>query len=572
MVDNDDKYADDEEGLTQVRSIIKQLNEEKPSQEREREVVTRADGTKMVRVTKKRRVMLTSADKRRRSRRHLFAFVALLMIALAALVAFLFFRMSSMSSSAYMSAGQAELQKTWGASLVQIQGEGVNGMSLQLDSLVADFPEDCMIQRVELTGVKAELDIMTFISGILKSEEMSVDRVLLVLRPGAAMNMPKQQGKNLWDFRRVECKDFNVQYGADNQGPVAIKRAETYMYYPDASRRVSVLMFREGVLEIKNWKDVRIRDGKAHLSASGLDDFYFHGTTDVETETVEQRRTSIAFAGAMKEGATLAEPVAMESDNMSLADFTDGRFEEFFTARTVRVSRGKPGTKATITLSADGAAPEFKGEFHLKDICLSSFPALMAITEHIEPQKRRLYNPISFHRGRAVVAHEEGSYSLEIPHGGLLERDLASISGRMVVNGANELTGELAYNIPQVLARVEYPDGQPDPIFQANGEWATLRTNLRGRGNMPGDNMAEVEAIAVQARLNRPARIPFGQYDVNKLTERFLGTPAAQPAPVQAEQPASEPLQQSSKPLPPASSNPFETAEDPFAPSSAIPF
>ena len=68
MVDNDDKYADDEEDLTQVRSIIKQLNEEKPSQEREREVITRADGTKMVRVTKKRRVMLTSADKRRRNR------------------------------------------------------------------------------------------------------------------------------------------------------------------------------------------------------------------------------------------------------------------------------------------------------------------------------------------------------------------------------------------------------------------------------------------------------------------------------------------------------------------------
>ena len=572
MVDNDDKYADDEEDLTQVRSIIKQLNEEKPSQEREREVVTRADGTKMVRVTKKRRVMLTSADKRRRGRRHLFAFVAVLIVALASMAAFLFFRMSSMSSSAYMNAGQEELQKAWGASSVQIQGEGVNGMSLQLDSLVADFPEDCMIQRVELTGVKAELDIMTFISGVLKGEEMSVDRVQLVLRPGAVMNVPKLQGKALWDFRRVECKDFNVQYGADNQGPVAIQRAETYMYYPDASRRVSVLMFREGVLEIKNWKDVRIRDGKAHLSASGLDDFYFHGTTDAETETVEQRRTSIAFAGSMKEGATLEAPIAVESDNMSLAEFTDGRFEEFFTARTVSVSRGKPSTKATITLSANGSAPEFKGEFHLKDICLSSFPALMAITEHIEPQKRRLYNPISFHRGRVIVAHAEDAHSLEIPHGGLLERDLASISGRMVVNGANELTGELAYSIPQVLARVEYPDGHPDPIFQANGEWATLRTNLRGRGNMPGDNMAEVEAMAVQARLNRPARIPFGQYDVNKLTEQFLGTPAAQPAPVQAEQPANEPVQQSSSPLTPASSNPFETAEDPFAPSSALPF
>ena len=68
MVDNDDKYAEDEENLTQVRSIIKQLNDDRPSKEKHREVVVRADGTKVVRVTKKRRVMMTSADHRRINR------------------------------------------------------------------------------------------------------------------------------------------------------------------------------------------------------------------------------------------------------------------------------------------------------------------------------------------------------------------------------------------------------------------------------------------------------------------------------------------------------------------------
>ena len=571
MVDHDDKYADDEEALTQVRSIIKQLNEEKPSQERVREVVTRADGSKMVRVTKKRRVMMTSADKRRRSRRHLFAVIAALIVVLAALAAFLFYRMSSMSSSVYLSAGQERLLKSWGADSVQIQGAGVNGMSLQLDSVVAEFPESCMIQRVELSDMNARLDILSFFSGVLNGEELTIGRVLLVLRPGAELNVPRQQGKEMWAFRRVECKDFNIQYGIDNQGPVSMHRAEAYMYYPNASRQISVLMFREGVLGIKGWKDIRIKDGKVHLSAKGVDDFYFHGTTDAETETVEQRRTSIAFAGAIKESASIVGPFAVDSDNMSLADFTDGRFEEFFTARTVSASRGKPGDKTTILLSAEGAAPRFNGEFHLQNICLSSFPAMMAITEHIDPQKRRLYNPLSFHRGRVSVANEAGKFAVEIPQGGLMERDLAAITGRMEINSANELFGELAYSIPQVLARVEYPDGHPDPIFQPNGEWATLRTHLRGRGNMPGDDMAEVEARAAQARLNRPARIPFGQYDVNKLTEQVLGVPVSQPASVQSTLPVAEPVLQG-QPLTPATENPFEVQEEPFSTTSSVPF
>jgi hypothetical protein len=77
------------------------------------------------------------------------------------------------------------------------------------------------------------------------------------------------------------------------------------------------------------------------------------------------------------------------------------------------------------------------------------------------------------------------------------------------------------YGVPMMLARVEYPDGQPDPIFQPNGEWAVLRTCLSGNGSVPADDMAEVEARAEMARRNRPARIPFDQLDVNRLSEQF---------------------------------------------------
>ena len=81
----DDKYTREEEDSSQVRSIINLLNGEKPSTERSREVVVRADGTKVVRVTKKRRVMVTKADKSRRARKNLlFSIIFVLLLKIPA--------------------------------------------------------------------------------------------------------------------------------------------------------------------------------------------------------------------------------------------------------------------------------------------------------------------------------------------------------------------------------------------------------------------------------------------------------------------------------------------------------
>ena len=570
MVDNDDKYAGDEESLTQVRSIIKQLNEDKPATEKNREVVVRADGTKLVRVTKKRRVMMTAADHQRRNRKQVALVLMGLILLLGIAAALLFFRMTSMTGSAYLAASQAELQQRWGASSVQIEGAGIEGTSLQLSSLVAEFPEDCMIQRVELNGVEARLSMMSFYAKVLEGTELKVERALIQLRPGAVMKMPLQQGADMWRFQRMDCKSLTVQFGeAGQDGPLALQNTQAYMYYPQKTHASSVVMLRGGNLFVKNWKSVRIAEGKARLSNAGVTDFSLTGTTDVSTDMVEQRRTSISFAGSIAAESDFCGPYSVESDNMSLADFTDGRFAEFFTARTVSVAHGKIKNKSTIQLDAAGAcSPVFRGNFHLKDICLSSFPALMAITEHIEPGKRRLYNPLSLHRGYVVLGAQEGTVSLEMPEGGMVERDLVCLRGRIELADSNELSGSLEYGIPSILTRVEYPDGQPDPIFQQSGEWSWLRTRVKGLGNMPGDDMTEVEARADIARRDRPARIPFNQIDIDRLTEQLRSgsSPSAMPAqtPAQSgeaagEEPATSPF------------NPFsERSEDPF--STTLPF
>lgn len=566
MVEDDDKYAENEEDLSQVRSIIKHLNEDKPSKERTREVVVRADGTKVIRVTKKRRVMLTSADVRRRNRRQFLLVLAAAAVLLVACGAYLLFRMTVMSSSSYLEEKRLAMQQAWGATMLELDGPGVNGTSFSLNSVVAEFPEGNMLKRVELEGISSKLDIMSFLSGRLESEKAEIASARIVLRDGARMQVPLQSGPDMWRFRRMDCKNFSIGFENDEQGPFQLKSTQAYMYYPGASHSSCVVMLRGGALDLTGWKTVHISDGKAHLSSRGVTDFAVSGTTDVQTDDVEQRHSTISFAGKAENGVSLAGPYAVESDNMSLADFSEGRFANMLTARTVSVSHGKLSGKATVMLSEGGAQPRFNGEFHIKDACLSSFPAMMSICEHIEPSRRRMYNPITIHRGRVVLTHSDAGYVLEIPEGGLEERDLATLSGKLEINPENELSGELRYGVPLVLARMEYPDGSPDPIFRESGEWAILTTRLKGIGNRPEDDMAEIETRAAQERKNRPERIPFDHLDVNRLLREYSGesTPQTDHA-GDKDAPEPPPFIRSSD-----LENPFNGLEDPYSPS--VPF
>ncbi|MBQ5664524.1 MAG: hypothetical protein IIV41_01500 [Akkermansia sp.] len=565
MTEKEDKYAGNDEDMTQVRSIIKRLSEDKPSHERGREVVVRAVGTKVVRVTRKRKVLVSAREKNRRARKRFIYSIAGVFVVLFLLVLFLFMRMASMSNRSYLETCQAELQQSWGATSIQVDGAGVDGTSFHLSHVVMEFPETSMIARVEMDMLESRLDWLSFFRNKIQGEELKMERALVVLREGARMKMPLSQGDDLWQFQRIECQKLTVQFANGEEGPVMLKDAAAYMYYPHASRSSSVVMLSSGSLYIKGWKTVNISESKAHVSARGVDDFTLRGTTDSMTEVAEQRRTSIGFAGSIREGADFTGPYEVHSENMSFSDFTRGRFEEFLTARTCMDSQSLGKGKSTITLAGKDSEPVFNGEFQLRNICLSSFPAMMAITEHIEPAKRRLYNPVSLHRGFVQLQSNEDGISVQLPAASMEERDLIFLRGEIALNAANEMSGELYYGIPMLLARAEYPDGRPDPIFQQNGDWAVLRTRLRGQGNMPGDDMAEVEARAAIARRDRPARIPFNQFDVDKMVER-INSPEKNQNPFltpSEENGMQNPFQQDE-----SLRNPFDTSEDPFTPSA----
>ncbi|MBQ8517467.1 MAG: hypothetical protein IJ498_07815 [Akkermansia sp.] len=511
----DDKYDREDEDQTQVRNIIRQINEEKPSQAKKREVVVRPDGTKVIRVTKKRRVLMTEKEIRKRSRKHLVAFISIAFLALCIVSAFFFYRMAVMSGESYLQSRVDELKKAWGAESVRVVGTGISGTTLHINSIVAEFPDDCLLEQVELTDLSTELSAESFFREIAQSGVLKIKRANFILRPEVGqMRMPLLNGVPLWKFDRMECDDFSVSWGRGEFSRLVLRNGKAHLYYPRKGRDNCVISCTQGTLMVKNWQTIYLSETKIHLSPVGIEDLYITGSVEMPTEESQPQRSSLVLRHRVANDEPLAGAFQLRAVNMPFADFTGGRFETFFTARTSNRQSDELPSRVTFT----DADPVFSGDFELEKIMVTSFPAITAMLEHIEPRKRRQYLPPTVEMGTVQLSSEGDAISLELPDNRVVTRDSLALKGKITINAANELSGTLVYGLPGILTRAEYTDGAPDPIFENRGEWTWLSTSLKGFANRPDDNMADIEALAVEARKSRPERLKFDSIDVDKLS------------------------------------------------------
>ncbi len=524
----DSRYTNEKDRNSQVRNIISQLNAERPSHEKSREVVMRADGTKAVRVVKKRKVMVSREEKNRRGRRS-FVHTLLVVVLLACLLGgFFAFRVSQFSSDSYYSNLQTELARAWGAEDVRFVGARLDGMMLRIDNVLVSFPQDKMVERLELSELSCTLSTASFFTGVLKTDEVKIARGTLVLPEGVnQLDIPQWNGDNLWEITRVSCPDFNCYIGSPQLGAVSMEHVNAYMYYPGSSRDSRVVVLRGGMMHIKGMRPMEVLDGKVQVTPIALENIRVRATPDITRERDAAPSSFVTISGHFSKGAPLNSPLALDTENIDFSEFTNGRYSHILNARTMPSATGTNKPVARIILPFGTERPQFDGSFALRDIKITPMPIMTALLEHIEPARRRLYLPLRIDRGRVTLSSSEEGLKLAFNQNEMRELDVISMDGEVIVSQNNDLSGYISYGIPAALTHVEYPDGLADPLFRDDGTIAWVRATLSGTANAPSDNTEELEAAAVEARGARPARTPFHHIDVDALAEQMQGEPAA---------------------------------------------
>lgn len=518
-----DKYTSDADRVSQVRNIINQLNTDRPSHEKSREVVVRPDGTKCVRVVKKRRVVKSREEQNKRARRNfVLGLLGVVLLALCLAGAFMF-RVSQFSTEDYYKELEQKITTAFGAQQVQLVGARLNGYELSVDNVLVEMPEAGIVRHVEMSGLKGSLGTTSFFTGVLKIAELKIERATVQLAANAqTLEIPAWNGEKLWDIARVECADFSCYVGDEGSGPLAIKNTQAYMYRPGRASLARVLVMKGGAFKIKGWRPMEILESKMQISPVALENVRMRFTIETNRASNRQPESYIELSGHLLAGQPLATPLQVSSSNMNFADFTDGRFSGILSAKTVVLPKSDEVSVASVSLPFAADRPIFSGVFNLKDIKITAMPALIAMLEHIEPARRKTYRPLKIEQGRVSLEHKDGQMSLSFVSDTFRQLDVVSMNGNICVNADNEVSGTLDYGIPGMLTRVEYPDGQADPLFRDEGALAWVATKLSGNSGNPTDNIEELERAADELRRDRPQRTPFDSIDVEAISEQLL--------------------------------------------------
>lgn len=530
MSDHNDKYEEAEEAdpQSQVRSIIRKLNEDAPGKEKSREVIVREDGTKVIRVTKKKRVMLSKSDKRRRGLK--VAFIGLLVVICLALCCggFFAYRMSTMSGEDYLAKQSAALKEAWGAETLICEGASIKGTEISIERLIAEFPEGSLVKRVELSKIKGQMLTKSYIIGKPCCRDITIAKTTITVNAvPPTLQMPVYQGEELWEVKNLACRDFNMNViSADGQSRLTLTSAQGYMYYPRKSRNINSITLKGGTLSMHGWKNLNLVEGTCLISRDGIESFDLLTRPEGREDNGE---CTLAFDGSIHVGDSLEGPFNVRARQIPLGEFTESRFSSILTANVVKAQEDN-GNGMNVLLPLNAERPVFSGVFPVADITITRMPALSVICEHVPTDRRGDYLPIKISSGRLSVVRKDDGYALYIRDGEMAEADKINIRADVFVDKANALSGTFDYGIPEGLTNREYTDGLPDPVYQQIGSWCWLNTKLTGWANAPEDNASELNASKVSERAERTRIARDDEDRIDAWIRSSLDQGAAQPA------------------------------------------
>ena len=161
--------------------------EREKRQQAEGELVTRADGTQVVRVRRrKRRTKQPEVEARKRKKRSM-KFVLPLVIAAVVLVGVAaILLVAKYNSRGFQDKFESSLEEFMGTRLT-IERLRVTPVKVRATSVRAEWPANSMLAGLELTGLEGDLELAGFISGSWKGEEILATRGTMLLRSGSRL-------------------------------------------------------------------------------------------------------------------------------------------------------------------------------------------------------------------------------------------------------------------------------------------------------------------------------------------------------------------------------------------------
>ena len=184
--------------------------------ERKREVVVRPDGSKVIRVEKRRRTYNDDhGDAKQavlKNKRFLIGLCILVLLVVGALAGTYMYRLTSFNTEEFAGRLQSDLSAAWGGK-VEASGMAMDGLSMKAARIKVTFPQDSCLSFVMMEGVSGEISATSLFMGKIKGESLNMAKVTIGLRPGfSKFAVPQTKRELPFVFRRYTSPRLEVGY------------------------------------------------------------------------------------------------------------------------------------------------------------------------------------------------------------------------------------------------------------------------------------------------------------------------------------------------------------------------
>lgn len=500
-------------------NIMRQLHaSDSRGVERRREVVVRPDGSKVIRVEKRRRTYHDEQGDAKqavlKNKRFLIGLCVLVLLIVGALAGTYMYRLTSFNTEEFAGRLQSDLSASWGGK-VEISGMAMDGLSMKAARVKVTFPEDSCLSFVAMEGVSGEISATSLFMGKIKGESLNMSKATIGLRPGfAKFEVPRTNRELPFFFRRYTAPRLEVGYAHKteaftlerNDGPFYMT-AEAYIRTSGAGPEPEyVVDLSQQKLKIKGWPLMDVEAGSIIFNGNGVKHLTLSGSLDKGRLLNKPADLSpFMITGNFRLGTDFRHQAwTLTGRNFNLLSLVGNDFSSFLKVQTGEQEvdeKQELKLDFALPVTAEQKRPSLKGYsgsvIKATMFRLPVFRLLAAMTSR-HTEIRLPYSSPVFTSGSFFLESDGTDRSVSLKEISLFEQNFLGVTGALYSNGA-AVTGQLVFKLPSYMV-----DGVPLPSgVTQEGHEIILPVTVSGAPASPQDNSAGM-LREVERRANRP--------------------------------------------------------------------
>lgn len=483
--------------IDEMMDRLKQKDREKVTQKRikEGELITRADGSQVIRVRKrKRRSKQTPIVINPNFRWAIIGSLAGFVLTAILITVYIIVKYNG---ATFKESTELAVSSLVGAQSAKLSELRVTPISAGAAKAEIQWGDQTFYHSAQFQGVRADIRATSFLSRYWVGEEVLADRGTVRLQiPSAKRTQSGELTNSTYRFQSYRCEELDVVFGEPSEACLVKGLHTSLQQLADGRFQIA---FSNGVAQISNWPHLKIASGIITMNASNAE-------VDARLAESNSHQGELHVKGIAYKDRNQPVVMNVKSINYPMEKLLGQDLGRFIQGNI----HSDMGALSYDHHKQNGEALRFVMPFNSNQITVNEFPMLNDLRD-LTGKSHYLHPTFNYCRGTIVRTLD----SISLSNLKLVSSQLLSLEGTITVNREGSLSGELTVGIPSRLFNRESP--APSVFSAAEDGNVYTKVKLGGTIHNPHDD------LNARLKSNKPATIeiqvpPTGQIESPLLT------------------------------------------------------